>query len=207
MARVKAQRGEDLSDFMVGKVAKLLTKETPISKREACDLLKIKYNTTRLAKIIEAYEERKTMEKRRRKEMRTKPVTDAEKARMITMYLQEAALEDISSVTFRSTAKIKTILDEIGVPKHDGKVDYFRPEMLDDKLVREQYEVGDYVWTARYGSVAEVTKKFESNNHGMCYQLWLIGKNGRFVNQPWYELGHLDCLKDYNISVKQLTDN
>lgn len=207
MARVKQKEGEDLSDFTISKVIKLLEDEKPITKREACEILRINYNTTRLAKIINQYQERKAIEKQRRKEMRSKPITDAEIARMVTMYLQGSSFEDISSSTFRTTTVVKRELEKAGVPRHDGKTDYFHPDLIPDDLIKESYEVDDVVWSAKYGGIAQVTKELsKSEEHGNVYQLWLFGKNCRFIAQPWYELGHLECLKKYNINVKQLVD-
>lgn len=51
--RVKVKEGEKLTPSNIEKVIGLLEIEKPISKKDACELLNISYNTTRLARIIE----------------------------------------------------------------------------------------------------------------------------------------------------------
>ena len=58
MGKIKKRDYENLSDENVKKVIGLLEKEKPITKKEACSILKITYNTNRLKRIIEEYKER-----------------------------------------------------------------------------------------------------------------------------------------------------
>ena len=53
---IKKQEGENLTDANIKKVIRLLSAEKPITKKEACSILNISYNTTRLSKVIEDYE-------------------------------------------------------------------------------------------------------------------------------------------------------
>jgi len=55
--RVKAKEHENLSEANIKKVIELLEAEKPITKKEACEVLNISYNTTRLSKIIEEFKE------------------------------------------------------------------------------------------------------------------------------------------------------
>lgn len=67
MAARKTKNGEQekLEDENVLRVIKLLEDTNPITKKEACSLLNIAYNTTRLASIIDKYKERKTRERQK----------------------------------------------------------------------------------------------------------------------------------------------
>ena len=58
MSRVKKRAYENLSAANIQKVIELLRQEKPITKKEACEVLSISYNTTRLNKIIAEFEER-----------------------------------------------------------------------------------------------------------------------------------------------------
>ena len=54
---IRAKKGENLSRDNIAKVHELLSAENPITKKEACSILNISYNTTRLANIIQEHEE------------------------------------------------------------------------------------------------------------------------------------------------------
>ena len=53
MAKIKKKEGENLTETNIEKVIGLLEQEKPITKKQACEILNISYNTTRLTKIIE----------------------------------------------------------------------------------------------------------------------------------------------------------
>ncbi len=50
---MKKKEYEKLTPSNIQHVIELLSKERPITKKEACEILNISYNTTRLNKIIE----------------------------------------------------------------------------------------------------------------------------------------------------------
>ncbi len=52
---VKAKSHEKLDSTNVQKVIDLLGGDEPITKKEACEILNIRYNTTRLQRIIGEY--------------------------------------------------------------------------------------------------------------------------------------------------------
>ena len=54
---VKKRSHEKLTDTNIRHVMQLLDAESPITKKEACSILNISYNTTRLKTIIEEYKE------------------------------------------------------------------------------------------------------------------------------------------------------
>ena len=61
---IKSKSHEKLTDTNIANVVSLLEQDNPITKKEACSILNIRYNTTRLAKIIEEW--RDTQEFRER---------------------------------------------------------------------------------------------------------------------------------------------
>jgi len=66
VARVKVKDSEKLDPSNIRHVINLLESDKPITKKEACSLLRISYNTTRLGNIITGYKERQEIIKRLR---------------------------------------------------------------------------------------------------------------------------------------------
>ena len=64
---IRVKEGEDFSKATIKRVIDLLEAETPITKKAACEMLNMSYNTTRLAKIIEGYKEKEEFIKKRNK--------------------------------------------------------------------------------------------------------------------------------------------
>ena len=54
---IKKKDYENLTKSNIQRVIKLLESEKPITKKEACQMLRITYNTTRLARIIEDHKD------------------------------------------------------------------------------------------------------------------------------------------------------
>ena len=63
---IKKKSYEKLSDSNIKYVAGLLSGDSPITKKEACNILNISYNTTRLNAILESYERKTTFQKKQR---------------------------------------------------------------------------------------------------------------------------------------------
>ena len=56
---IKKKSYEKLDDKNIQRVIDALEDKNPITKKEACEMLNISYNTTRLGKIINDYEDTK----------------------------------------------------------------------------------------------------------------------------------------------------
>ena len=54
---VRAKKSEKLDDVNIARVQEALTGDTPITKKEACEMLNISYNTTRLNRILAEHDE------------------------------------------------------------------------------------------------------------------------------------------------------
>ena len=63
---IKSKSYEKLSDTNIENVVSLLEQDNPITKKEACNILNIRYNTTRLAKIIEEWKDTQDFRQRRK---------------------------------------------------------------------------------------------------------------------------------------------
>ena len=199
--RVKVKDSEKLDDNNVKYVTELLESNKPITKKEACSILRISYNTTRLGNIIAGYKERAATEARLRAKNRGKSATDTEVVRAIEEYLNGDSISEIAKFMYRSSSFIKGIIRKFNVPVRSAASNYFSPELLPDEVLSEDYKPGELVWSARYNTTAIVDKLVQTQEeHGNIYRIWTLGKNQRYAAQPWYELGKLEHLQ--NLGVK-----
>lgn len=197
MARVKAKDHEKLDDANVERVISLLEADTPITKKAACEILNISYNTKRLDSLIENYKDRKEMTKRKRKEMRSKPVTEDDARYIISEYLDGTPIGEIVDRTYRSAAVINRVLVRYNVPLRESGNTYQNAVMLPDDGYKEEYKPGDLVFSARYNVAARVKYfKQKSETHGNVYCVFLLGTQQEHAYQPAYELGDLTFLEE-----------
>ena len=117
----KKKSHENLTDSNIKNVISLLEAEKPITKKEACDILNISYNTARLNKIIEEWKENQEYRARRKAEKRGKPASDSEISNVVESYLEGDSISNIAKRLFRSSIFVKNIIQRVGVPeKGDG---------------------------------------------------------------------------------------
>ena len=113
---IRTKDYENITDANVQKVIDLLDADSPITKKEACEILNIRYNTTRLQKIIDDYLEVSAYRDQRKSQNRGKGATRAEITQVIEEYLDGHNISDISKRMYRSPAFCKAILERVGVP-------------------------------------------------------------------------------------------
>jgi hypothetical protein len=181
---IRVKDGEDFSPTKIEEIIQLLGSEKPITKKAACEMLGMAYNTARLNKIIEEYEEKKTYREKRRKELRSQPLTKEDRAFMVSSYLEEANLSLIADGTHRSTAVIKRVLRQFNIPLRSSNTTYQNPIYLEE--VSNEYTKDDLVYSARYDEPAYISKKLSAN----VYRMWLV-KTEQYAQQPYWELGDL----------------
>ena len=78
MRTVKRKAHENLTDDNISRVISFLRQDNPITKKEACELLNIRYNTTRLQNIIDDFEDTLERKERFKAEKRGKPASEDE---------------------------------------------------------------------------------------------------------------------------------
>ena len=83
---VRKRAGENLSPANIRRVIHSLNEEG-ITKKVACEMLNISYNTTRLSNIINDYEDTKRHRRKMMDKNRGKPASKDELKEMIEMYL------------------------------------------------------------------------------------------------------------------------
>lgn len=206
--RKRSELEEELmTDANIARVIKLLepTEEgvKPITKKDACQILGMAYNTTRLGTIIEQFKDRQAKTARRKAELRGKPVTQDEVVYIISEYLNGEPIDSISKMTYRSAGIIKRVLEDNHVPIRVPGHSYFDPQMIPEGAVRERFKVGEIVYSARYDSTARIEMEQKDSRHGgWIYRIWLLSEKWlQSAYQPAYELASLEHLREIGVKV------
>ena len=226
---IRKKAGEKLDDATLTRVSELLNQDEPITKKQACEMLNISYNTTRLAKILDDFNETASYRETRKSQNRGKKATDMETREAIESYLKGETVSDISKRLYRSTTFVKNILDRVGVPEKLPKTKRKGAAYLPDECVSESFEEGEKVWSASYHAPAiikqEYTKEYQDANAGIryinyeekygcsLYSIWVIEGDtewsdhfgymtgGFNAHQLAYDLGSLKHLEEYGIRL------
>lgn len=212
MKTIKKKDHERLDDANIERVIELLNAEKPITKKAACEILNISNNSTRLARIIEDYEERKERRKRNFAKNRGRPLDDLEKKNIINWYLQGNNITELSEMMYRPAARIKQVLEEAGVPERAKGDEAHRATLLPEQSLRESFTVGEYVWSARFHSIAEIMKEHgkTKDNLSNAYRIYVYEKTehakrgGFYADQRAEDLGSLSHLSQY-IDAEKMT--
>lgn len=213
MRKVKARDHENLTDNNIRKVITLLSGSSPITKKEACEILNISYNTLRLNKIIESFNDEQDLIKRMKAKKRGVPASKEEIKYIIEAYMEGASIGTIAKSNYRSTAFVKSIIDRVGVPTRVVGDDKFTVEYLPDECVAEEFEVGELVWSAKYHAVCKILKRLSDEKYVAkygcpCYDMYVFEeteeistKGGFYASAAAYDLGKLTHLKEYGVNV------
>jgi len=194
---IKKKAHEKLDDLNIKRVIDALEDENPITKKEACGMLNISYNTTRLSKIIDGFREDQEYRKARKLKNRGKPASHAELQEMVSSHLSGVPAVRIAKSLYRSPAFIKSHIDRIGVPTKVAEGQLFIPP---DECVKYEFEIGEWVWfndphpNARGGkagviaeditSRAKIAKKEECKCYAINYWCYIEWKDDFWI--PWW---------------------
>ncbi len=199
MSLIRAKSHEKLTKDNIQKVIDLLDGDTPITKKEACGILNIRYNTTRLKKIIEDHLDLSQYRDNRKAQLKGKGATRDEIKNVIECYLDGDNVSDVAERMYRSPAFVRAILDRVGVPRKlpaENKSEW-RTELLPEQCVREKFEFGEKIWSPRNNKFAivkeEITPQYQVERAGYacngdinnatnyvekygarCYRLWVL---------------------------------
>jgi len=238
MPRLKKKSHEKLTSQNIQHVISLLnptSSETKaITKREACSILNISYNTTRLDKIIEDYHDQKQYRSRRVSQNRGRPARLDEVQDIVKEYLSGENVSNIAKGLYRSPAFVKSLLEKIGVPQRPTKVEGRKQEYyLPEQCVSEDFEEGEVVWSATHHAPAVVdkklTKEHQESKAGLqtvnyidkygshCYSIYVRQKpsgdadlwnipdiGGFYAFALAYDLGKLKHLEEYGVDLTKL---
>jgi hypothetical protein len=173
-----------------------------MTKKDACAILGIAYNTARLDTLIEKYQEKNARDASRRAALRGKPATSDEITYTIQEYLEGATVDAISKSIYRGSTFIKAILEKYDVPVRQTSHDYFNPELIPDGAVRDCFALGEIVYSARYDSVARIDTEQTHPKYGRIYRIWLLAdKWKQSAYQPAEELASLEHLRKLGVRV------
>jgi hypothetical protein len=207
MAKRKRSELEDelMTDANIARVIRLLEPAEegakPITKKDACQILGMSYNTTRLGTIIQQYKDRQAREKRFRAEKRGKPLSVDELHYIIQEYLSGEPIDGISKGIHRSAGFVKQVLETHAVPIRVPGHSYFSPQLIPEGAVRDRFKVGEVVYSARYDTLAQITSEKQDPKHGWIYSMWLRGNWQQSAYQPAYELASLEHLRELGVKV------
>lgn len=228
--RVKKKDYENLSDSNISKVITLLNEKTPISKKAACDILNIAYNTARLQRIIDDYEDKIEYRAIRKKQNRGRAATDAEIREAVERYLSGDAISEIAAGLFRSSGFIRSLIDRVGVPtaSKESGISY-----LPEACIAEDFSPGEIVWSATYQKPARIDHElsidyqaerggfkdvnYENKYGSKCYGIYVI-EEVRQDTDKWmnvstggyaayslaYDLGKLSHLEKYGVDLSRV---
>lgn len=172
------------------------------TKKGACDILGVSNNKT-MERLIQNKADSLATSKRIRAEKRGTPVLKDELVLIIMDYLNGYSLSDLSNIYFRSTDLIKHQLNKNGAMLRSvGSIDPLNPPILPDECYADEFKTDQYVWSAKYGCIAQVKAKYKN-----AYRIQVMG-NGRQEQayQPAYELGSLMHLEKLGVKLSALED-
>ena len=173
---IKSKAHEKLSFDNIERVIQQLEQDNPITKKEACGMLNIRYNTTRLQRIIDDHLDLKSFRETRKAQNKGKMATQDEIRSVVKMYLDGDNISEIANSLYRSPAFVKNIVERVGVPQKLADSDYEgkRKAMLPEQCVAEEFEYNEKVWYPKKNRFAiikdEITQKYQSERRGYaCY--------------------------------------
>lgn len=204
LKRIKVKEGEDLSDENVKKVIGLLEAETKITKKQACEMLHISYNTTRLDSIIEQYKHKKKVEAEQRAKNRGKPPTDYEIQSCIESYLEGEPITNIAKRLYRPHIFVKNVLDRCKVPIRVPGATFFNDvPMIPEEGLSDNFTKDQIVYAVRYQSLARILHEFKDRKGNKVYNVFLMDEPLQHcAYQPTWELCDLTYLSKYGVTFK-----
>lgn len=177
---MRTKKHENLTQANITKVIELLNPtdgSKPITKKEACGILNIAYNTTRLGNIIAEHLEMMEFRARRKAQNKGKAATKKEITDAVAGYLEGMTVADIAKSLYRSPAFVKGIIERIGVPQKLAHTDYEgrRSALLPDQCMADEFEEGERVWAIRQNYPAIVQRELKPEQaEERGYKLYLV---------------------------------
>ena len=217
---IRQKKQERLEEDNLNRVQEALASSTPITKKEACEMLNISYNTTRLSRIMEDHNETLRYRATRKSQLKGTKATDLEIKQTIEWYLDERPISDIAKAMYRSSTFVKNIINRVGVPEKRPKTEQQGSGYLPEECVSDTFEPGEKVWYTRKDLPARVIKEFRNDTNyedkygSKCYQIYVIEltdfespyfgfikEGGYYATALAYDLGSLKHLEKYGAII------
>ncbi len=195
---------ENLSRENLRKVAALLSDEKPITKKLACEMLGINYNTARLDKLITQHKESEERRGRLKAAKQGTPLTKEEYNEIANEYLQGAPIAQIAESLYRGVSAIKNAIDEMALPLRKTGFVYQSPELIPEGAMKDAFDLGEVVWSVKYQSLATIEKLAQVNKDwGNVYRVWLKSDDQKqYAYQPAFELASLKHLNNFGVVLR-----
>ena len=193
-------------------------------------MLNIAYNTTRLQRIIDDYQDKVEYRALRKKQNRGRGATDAEIRESVERYLSGDSIAEIAAGLFRSSGFVRSLIEKVGVPSpsKEGGV-----TVLPDSCIAESFSPGEIAWSAVYNKPArvdyELSVDYQAEREGFidvnyekkygskCYAIYII-EEVREDTEKWmdvstggfaayslaYDLGKLKHLEKYGVDLSRI---
>jgi len=200
---IKKKDYERLDDATIARVVQLLEQDKPVTKKVACEILNISYNTGRLDRIIQEYKDKLEFTKKRFAANKGQPFSELDIKELVVDYLNGESITRIADNLYRSTHITKKKIEELNLPERTKDSSYWNPEIIPDEAISEYFDVGELVWSARYNAVAEIQSNYNHLVDKTYYSIWVFGKHNEFAYQPWWELGKLEVIKRFNLEAEK----
>jgi hypothetical protein len=217
---IRQKKQERLEEDNLNRVQEALASSTPITKKEACEMLNISYNTTRLSRIMEDHNETLRYRATRKSQLKGTKATDLEIKQTIEWYLDERPISDIAKAMYRSSTFVKNIINRVGVPEKRPKTEQRGSGYLPEECVSNTFEPGEKVWYTGKDLPARVIKEFRNDTNyedkygSKCYQIYVIEltdfespyfgfikEGGYYATALAYDLGSLKHLEKYGAII------
>ena len=193
-------------------------------------MLNIAYNTTRLQRIIDDYQDKIEYREVRKKQNRGRGATNEEIREAVERYLSGDSIAEIAKGLFRSSGFVRSLIERVGVPKVERESGI---SILPESCIGESFAPGEIVWSAVYQKPARVDYElsvdyqaekagfsdvnYEKKYGSKCYAIYLmeevreeadkwanIDKGGYAAYSLAYDLGKLSHLEKYGVDLSRI---
>lgn len=171
------------------------------TKKGACDILGVSNNKT-MESLLEEYDNKLRVDKEIRAKKRKQAVTSQELAEIISDHLSGYSMQELSEIYYRSADTIKHHLVKNGaLIRTHTKIDQLSPPLLPEECMSDSFDIGQFVWSAKYNCIAKVMSLF-----GNAYRIRVWGEGiMQYAYQASCELGNLAHLEAIGVHLGKLS--
>ena len=183
MARAPREYNRDVMPEVIAK----LEAEKPITKKLACEMLGIAYNTTRLENLIQEYKDDLDRVKLRKKQVRKEAVTEETVREGAKEYLVNGMpINEIAEFAYRTPLLVKTWLERYGALLPKTSPNPLNPEYVPEACMSSDFEEGELVYINGYCSFGIIKREIKSKTAEAAgykaYRILLLGDERQHVN-------------------------
>ena len=192
-------------------------------------MLNIAYNTTRLQRIIDDFQDNQSYKAKRKAQNRGRAATDVEIREAVERYLSGDSIAEIAKGLYRSSGFVKALIERVGVPSVNKEGTTFLP----DECIADTFAENEIVWSAVHNKPAKVIVElsvdyqaeragfidvnYENKYGSKCYSIYVaeevredtekwanVASGGYFAYALAYDLGKLSHLEKYGVDLSRI---